>query len=242
MFRQVRKIHTIPTLSYDTANGIPGLFSPSALRVAWTDHQTDIVSRLSEAVVDTDNEARIPFHILLNTARRADRAHVFNYASQAHNNHLFFESLTSHETAAKASPSPALLRRIEERFGSVENLKQAFKEATATVHGNGWIFLIEQPDKKLDIVSSHNAGTPYHFGRQQSLDLAGPVSEDDLAHLQKLQHKINAKEKNFNIALLALNLWQHAYILDFGIAGREDYIEAWWRALDWNKINARLYN
>lgn len=242
MFRQVRRIHTIPSLAVDAARGIPGIFSPAAFRVAWTEHQTDVVGKLSRSVIETDNEARIPFHILLNTARRADRAHVFNYASQAHNNHLFFDSLATEDAAAQTAPSPALLRRIEERFGNIENLKKAFESAAAKVHGNGWVFLVEQPDKKLDVIACNNAGTPYHFGRQQTLDFSGPVSEDDVAELRKVQEKIQAKEKNFNIALLALNLWQHAYIPDFGVAGRENYINAWWKAIDWTKVNARLYN
>jgi hypothetical protein len=34
-----------------------------------------------------------PLDIAVVTARQADLAAVFNYASQAHNNHFFFESL-----------------------------------------------------------------------------------------------------------------------------------------------------
>ena len=239
MFRQIRRLHTVPRLSVDAAKGIPGLFSPQAFQIAWTDHQTDLVKRLNAAVVDTDNETRSPFHIILNAGSRLDLSHVFNYASQLYNNHMFFSGLTLAE--GSSVPSQALARRLEVAFGSIENLREKILAASETIHANGWVFLVETGEKKLEVVACNNAGSPFHYGRQQSIDLSGPVDEDSLLGIDKATAAVTSKTKNHNIALLALNLWQHAYVPDFGVGGRSKYIDAWWSKIDWNQVSMRLF-
>ncbi len=39
--------------------------------------------------------------------------------------------------------------------------------------------------------------------------------------------------------VLALDLWEHAYLLDFAPAQRENYFETLWNCVDWRKIEAR---
>jgi Fe-Mn family superoxide dismutase len=39
--------------------------------------------------------------------------------------------------------------------------------------------------------------------------------------------------------LLCLSLWEHAYVLDHGIAGRNAYINAFWNNIDWNVVQQR---
>ena len=43
------------------------------------------------------------------------------------------------------------------------------------------------------------------------------------------------------IPILVLDVYEHAYFLDFG-ADRKAYIEAWWKNLDWKKIDERYSN
>lgn len=232
----LRRLHTVPKLGYTQ---IPNLFSPESLQIAWNDHQGDLVAKLNQATVDTDDETRVPFHILLNAARRPEQAHVFNYASQAHNNHLFFLGLTT--KSPQPEPSIGLTRRVERSFGSFDNLKQAIKAAADQIEGNGWVFVVEKPTKDLALLACNNAGTPYHFARYQNVDLNGAVDEDQLRTLEDTALALES-EKNYNIALLALNLWQHAYVPEFGVDGREKYIDAWWNAIDWQAASKRLFD
>lgn len=56
-----------------------------------------------------------------------------------------------------------------------------------------------------------------------------------LMHIEK--HNLNIYPM-FNI-IMALDVWEHAYYLDYKNK-RGDYIEAFWNVIDWNKINQRL--
>lgn len=238
---QSRLVHTVARLGFDANKGVPGLYSSEGYRVAWLEAQNFFVERLGRSTVDTDNESRFPFHILLNAAGRPDMAHVFNYASQVHNNHLFFGQLRNAASPNETKPTGHLQRRIEQSFGSLQNLRTLINHAASRILGQGWVFVVEKPDKSLAIIACNGAGSPYTFQRAQEVDFSALVSEDDMREHHRLTDAVQNNVKNYNIALLALNLWQHAYVPDFGVDGRERYIDAWWSALDWEKISQRLF-
>ena len=53
------------------------------------------------------------------------------------------------------------------------------------------------------------------------------INEHDVGHLA------GAKP------LLVMDVFEHAYITDYGIK-RADYIEAFWKAIDWDVVEKRL--
>ena len=40
--------------------------------------------------------------------------------------------------------------------------------------------------------------------------------------------------------VLAISLWQHAYLHDFGVAGKDDYVRACFKAIDWTVVDRRI--
>ena len=42
--------------------------------------------------------------------------------------------------------------------------------------------------------------------------------------------------------ILALDVWEHTYILDYGASGRPKYIEAFFKNLNWGVIEKRFEN
>jgi Fe-Mn family superoxide dismutase len=239
----IRKIHTVPKLFQQEVleeKGIPGLYSPKGFTTAWTEYQKYLTDELTSLTIDSDNEARVPFHIVVNAAPKADQAHVFNFASQALNNHLFFESLTNAEFN-NSQPSTRLLQRIERNFNSLEGLREEMLSAAKGMLGNGWVFLVEGTDKDLFVLPTFNAGSPYHVSRMQMFDLSGSVDADAESMMTQIEKEVERRTISHNIVLLACNVWEHAYVPDYGIAGRDEYLNAWWNAIDWHVVSKRLF-
>jgi Fe-Mn family superoxide dismutase len=47
------------------------------------------------------------------------------------------------------------------------------------------------------------------------------------------------------VPVLCLNTWEHVWLTDYGIGdgkrgGKEEYIQRWWRAVDWNQVSSLI--
>lgn len=107
-------------------------------------------------------------------------------------------------------PSGKLLSAIENDFGSFEDFKTKFTGAGLTRFGSGWAWLLAGDGKKLAVASTPNQDNPL-------MD----VSE----------------VKGF--PLLGLDVWEHAYYLKYQNK-RADYIEAWWKVVNWDFVQQRF--
>jgi Fe-Mn family superoxide dismutase len=127
-----------------------------------------------------------------------------------HANHTFFWNIISPNGGGE--PVGALGAAIQSTFGGLEGekgLKAAFKAAATTRFGSGWAWLIVKADKSLAVVSTPNQDSPLMKG---VVDTNGtPV--------------------------LALDVWEHAYYLKYQNR-RPDYVDAFWKIVDWKKADA----
>ncbi|ODV93442.1 hypothetical protein PACTADRAFT_52029 [Pachysolen tannophilus NRRL Y-2460] len=240
----VRSIHTVPVLpqfSKWTKEGVDGLYSPAGFKTSWEDYQKYLTMKLTMLTVGTENETRSPFNIMVSSAKKPYQSCVYHYASQAHNNHLFFEQLID-KSLNKSLPSRLLNERIEKIFGSFEDFKNEILFEAEQLQGQGWVFLVEDFDKSLKILTCNNEGTPYFYARNQSLDLNGPIDTGDYETLTLIKEKLANKDKDYNIPILAINVWDYAYLEDYGINGKADYLEKLWECINWDIINSRLFN
>lgn len=238
-----RLIHTAPKLALQdefASSGIPGLFSQQAFKTAWIDYQDYLTKKLTLLTNGTADETRHPFHIAINSARDQTQQRVFNVASQTHNNHFFFEQLISSEINT-SKPSRTLESRIKEKFGSLEGLKETLVEESESIVGQGWIFLVETEAKTLEILTVNNSGTPYNFSGNLSLDFNGPIGRDEYEAWDAIKEHTLAKTKDWTMPLLSVNLWDHAYLHDYGIGNRDVYIRKVFDSINWDVINKRHY-
>jgi Fe-Mn family superoxide dismutase len=218
---------------------VPGLYSPLGFQTAWTDYQQFLTQRLSALTVGTANETRFPFYITLNTSKDQTQQRIFNVASQAHNNHFFFQQLG--ESGNHTRPSRTLEARINEQFGSLEGLKALFVDASDSLVGQGWVFLVESADKKLDLLVLNNSGTPYAFNANQSLDLNGPIDKDDYEALEAMKQDLRDGVQDYTLPLIGISLWDQSYLVDYGIDGKKQYVEKVFECLNWDVINKRVF-
>jgi len=109
-------------------------------------------------------------------------------------------------------PSGDLLKAIEKDFSSFDAFKTQFTDAGKNRFGSGWAWLVMTNDKKLVVGSTPNQDNPL----MDISDLKGTP-------------------------LLGLDVWEHAYYLKYQNR-RPDYINAWWKVVDWNVVAGRLYD
>lgn len=241
--RAARAIHTVPKLANVekyTEQGIEGLYTPGGFREAWLEYQQYLTAKLTVNTAGTRNETKTPYHILLNTAKQPLSQHVFHYASQAHNNHFFFQQLGDKSEVAATKPSRFIMERLaDENIGSVSQFRDEMLHMAAKTFGQGWLFLVELPDKKMKLMRCNNDGTPYYYGKNQLLDMNGLISEDAVLQLDAMKNRQDRLD--FTLPILALNLWDPAYLHDYGVTGRSEYLENAWNCINWDVVNKRLF-
>lgn len=238
-----RSIHTAPRLPLQkefAENGIKGLLSKEGFQTGWLDYQKFLTTKLTLLTNGTADETRHPLQITLLSAKDSTRQRVFNVASQTFNNHFFYEQLISPlENTTK--PSRSLEDKIRNSFGSIEELKQQIIEKSQEIQGQGWVFLVEDASKQLSLKALNNSGTPLHYSGNLQLDLNGPISEQDYLQTLKNSKALQENTEDHNLPLLAISLWDHAYLLDYGVADRKKYVAKSFDATNWEVINARTF-
>lgn len=108
-----------------------------------------------------------------------------------------------------SAPSPELGAAIVARFGSIEALQAEFRRAGLSRFGSGWVWLVVAPDGRLAIVSTPNQDNPLM----------------DVTEIR-------------GTPILGSDLWEHAYYLTYRNR-RADYLDAWWRVVDWARVSRR---
>ncbi|OBA23253.1 hypothetical protein METBIDRAFT_102810 [Metschnikowia bicuspidata var. bicuspidata NRRL YB-4993] len=239
----VRMLHEVPVLkNHETfaKNGIQGLYSAEGYATAWSDYQKLLTTSLTLNTVGTRHEGRSAFQLLLLTAKRTTDQHIFHYASQAHNNHMFFEQLADKEHAASTRPSRFLLERIA-GGSSLDSLKTEIIRLAESAEGQGWVFLVEDPDKSFRLLKCNNDGTPYYHGKNQSLDLNANIDPQSFEELTQIKQKGDNAELDFTLPVLAINFWDVAFVTDYGITGKREYLERVLDHINWDVINKRMF-
>jgi len=108
-------------------------------------------------------------------------------------------------------PSGTLATAIDSSFGSYDAFKKQLTDAGTGRFGSGWAWLVVDNDKRLRIGSTPNQDNPLM----------------DVADIKGLP-------------LLGLDVWEHAYYLRYQNK-RADYINNWWKVVNWNYVQER-YN
>lgn len=243
--RSVRRLHDVPVLKKHeqfAQNGIPGLYSANGYKSAWSEYQKYLTSNLTLKTNGTKHETRSPFQIILLTSKNGLEQSIFHYASQAHNNHLFFELLTDKTAASQTQPSRFLLERLaDENIEGLQALKNKIIEAANSLTGQGWVYLVETGDKACKVIASNNDGTPYYFGRSLTLDLNRGISEETYDKYEALKQQAKNKELDFTLPLLAINVWDIAFWADYGMNGKKEYLTNVVDCIDWDVVNQRRF-
>ncbi|KAF3920659.1 hypothetical protein ABW21_db0206721 [Orbilia brochopaga] len=245
-----RSLFTYKTLVNEgtyLTDGIQPLYSPQQFTLAWKEYQSHVIDRLNLLTAGTDLAYKSPLDITIMTSRNSDQAAIFNYASMTHNNEFFFEALSS----TPGTPPAQLLVAINNSFGTFETLRETMTSHALACFSNAFVWLvIEETNRKLRILTTYNSGTPYGAAhRRQTVDTntTTPTDPNPPASLTDYQTNLarlsenSAEGKIVNYTpLLCVNVWEHAWLFDYGFDGKERYLDNWWKCVDWATVWGKL--
>ncbi len=165
-------------------------------------HHAGYTNKLNAAIEGTAYEGKTIEQILSDVGNAGTA--IRNNGGGFYNHSLFWETMGPNKGG---TPSGDLAAAIDRDFGSFENFKSEFADASASRFGSGWGWLIvDKKTKKLVVTSTPNQDNP----------LMDVVEAD-------------------GTPILGLDVWEHAYYLNYQNR-RPDYISAFWNVVDWDKV------
>merc|ERR1712093_501829 len=242
-----RSYHNLPELSNGkdavfSKYGVPGFLSPAAYDETWTQYQTALCDYLNDETQGTTLESIHVKKLHEITAKQPSKAALYNHAAQAHHNHFFFNGLSA--IPEPHPPNHTVQNCVQEWFEGMEHLRDEMVDTAMAMFGNGYVWLMADGkdgglDKSaLSILCTYNAGSPFAaaHARRQPLDgqTAGSFGNQS-------RHKILEHERSFDgTPILRLKVWEHQWMRDYGLAGKQVYVQNWWNRIDWDEVVARL--
>lgn len=130
------------------------IISAETISYHYGNHHQGYVNNLNGLISGSKYENASLFDII-----RKAKGPTFNNAAQVFNHDFYWYGLTNEKT----TPSPTLLDKIEHDHGAMEDFKDAFLNAAASLFGSGWVWLVVQ-NGSLAIKKYENAETPIKDG------------------------------------------------------------------------------
>lgn len=149
--------HEMPKLPYAN-NALEPVISQQTVDFHYGKHLQTYVDNLNKLVPGTEFEGKTLEQIV---ATAPDGA-IFNNAGQVLNHQLYFLQFTPAQKSAV--PTGKVAEAINRDFGSFENFKKEFKNASITLFGSGWSWLSANKDGKLVITKEANGSNPVRAG------------------------------------------------------------------------------
>ncbi|KAB7885869.1 superoxide dismutase [Poseidonibacter ostreae] len=142
--------HVLMTLPY-TLDALEPMMSKETLEFHYGKHHQTYINKLNELILDTKYQDLSLVEIIADS-----EGGVFNNAAQVYNHDFFWKGLTPNQKEL----SSKLQSIIEENFSSLEEFKKDFTAKAVGHFGSGWAWLVQDENKKLQIVTTANAQTP----------------------------------------------------------------------------------
>ena len=132
---------------------------------------------------------------------------------------------------------PTLLRtKIDSAFGSFTALRNLMFQTALSIHGSGWVWLVVGPSSELRVLATYNSGSPFNIRARQTQDPNTAANLDSTGRYNVSGIKENRQHEYRILPLLGVNCWEHAYLPDYGVNGKQQYLKNWWAAVNWQRV------
>jgi Fe-Mn family superoxide dismutase len=145
-------------------NALEPFISEKTVDVHYNGHHKSYVEKLNKLISGTPYVKMSLEEIILESwaySEFSSEKNIFNNASQAWNHAFYWNCLINN---SKRTPGRILSDALNESFGGPDNFIKLFSSAAARLFGSGWVWLILNRAKKLEIVNTSNAENPMTTG------------------------------------------------------------------------------
>uniref|UniRef100_A0A0E0A4U8 superoxide dismutase n=1 Tax=Oryza glumipatula TaxID=40148 RepID=A0A0E0A4U8_9ORYZ len=183
-----------------TTDALEPYISKRTVELHWGKHQQDYVDSLNKQLATSMFYGYTLEELIKEAYNNGNPLPEYNNAAQVWNHHFFWESM---QPEGGGSPGRGVLQQIEKDFGSFTNFREEFIRSALSLLGSGWVWLVlKRKERKFSVVHTQNAISPLALG-----DINNSIPSinlcDDIPCPLLLQPLIN------------LDLWEHAYYLDY---------------------------
>jgi len=199
------------------------------------------VERLSSTPSKMYHEQSFNFPAMSGLSEKQISEHIKLYAGYVKNTNVLLEKIADFKKDAEKNAHT--LSELKRRFAFEWNGMRMHEYYFEALGGNG------SPEgevvKKLeDDFGSFNSWLAEFkaIGLMRGVGWAALVFDEKTGALENIwvsDHEIGhlAGTK----VLVVMDVWEHAYLIDYPPSGRKDYIEAFFRNLNWQTIDKRLH-
>ncbi len=162
--------HELPPLPYDY-NALEPHIDERTMRIHHDLHHGGYVNKLNAALEGhSDLQGKSIEDLLKNlgSVPEAIRGAVRNNGGGHYNHSIFWPTMSSNGGGA---PDGDLGDAIDSAFGSFDQFKEAFSNASATRFGSGWGWLVRNSDGSVAVTSTPNQDNPISDGQFPLLGL-----------------------------------------------------------------------
>ncbi len=193
---------TLPALPY-AYDALEPHIDKLTMEIHHDKHHQAYVNNLNKALETIDDDILIGAITFSEIFKKIDELPdaVRNNAGGHYNHSLFW---TLMKPNGGKEPKGVLATAIVSTFGSLDEFKKQFGDASMKRFGSGWAWLVVN-NGKLIITSTPNQDNP--LMQMDSIEVKGTP-------------------------ILALDVWEHAYYLK-NQNRRAEYIASWWNVVNW---------
>jgi len=141
----------LPKLPY-AMDALQPHISKETLEYHYGKHHQAYVNNLNNLVKGTDFADASLEDIIMKSS-----GGMFNNAAQVWNHTFYWNCMTPNSSG---EPSGELAEAIKKYFGSFDEFKKQFTQASVSQFGSGWGWLVKNDKGDLEIISTSNAGLP----------------------------------------------------------------------------------
>jgi superoxide dismutase, Fe-Mn family len=156
---QAQERISVPELPY-AANALEPYISARTVEFHYGRHHAGYASKANALIKDMALPQQSLEDLIRWSAQDPDRQALFNNVAQVWNHTFYWNSM---KPGGGGEPSGALLEKINDSFGGLEQFKKSFTATAGGRFGSGYAWLVAD-GSALNVLSTMNAETPLTMG------------------------------------------------------------------------------